>query len=811
MTGLLHDLRYSWRMLVKTRGFTAVAIITLALGIGANTAILSIGRGMFYRPLPYRDAGALGVIWGKDVKRGWSTTNASVGDFQAWQQRASSFASMTAFTWTDYGSFALASNAGADRVRGIAVLPNLFETLGERPFAGRGFLPEEFRGEHRVLLMSYALWQLHFAGDPAIVGGTVRLNRQPYTVIGILPKDFEIPALDDAAQIIVPLRLDSTEALDRTQRLLIGAGRLKTGHSFAEARAELESISTQLAHDHAEDAGFSTNLQTLRAAEGLQDARQKIPIFLWTVALLLSIAAANVAGILLSRFAARQPELVVRSALGASRPRLARQLLTEALMLSLIAGALAILVSQWAAEFLLSYKPFYVPFELHVTLDWFTILTILSISIAVGFLFGLFPSFTIARTDLHQEMSRTGARGAAWLRDQFRNALLVAEIGLSIALLMGAGLMMDTLVRISHINIGFDPKDLALARISLDQTRYASEANQFAFFTSLFEHLASSPGVISATGASHFCDYDPSGWCIGNPIRIPGDRAADRAKDTSTTVVMPGFFAAIRMPILRGREFGEKESAPVAIVDQTFVDKFFPDRDPIGQQIELLHASMRGDVEVKAGLRTIIGVVPPVRRIAYWATPFPQTYVPFSQNPVSSMFAVVRKPELAGAVAIGAAVAALDSELPVYRTATMQGWIDRFYGSQRFELLILAAFSGIALLISASGLYAVISHRVTERTRELGIRLALGASSPNIEWLMLRQTGIPIGGGAVVGLAAAGGLGQLISKFVYGVQSRDPLMLALTCTVVLLISMTAVYIPARRAARMDPLVALRHE
>jgi putative ABC transport system permease protein len=797
-------------MLVKTRWFTAVAIVTLALAIGANAAILSTARGMFYRPLPYRDPGALGVIWGKDVKRGWTTTQTSISDFQVWQQRVSSFESMTAFTWTDYRSFALASNGAAERVRGIAVLPDFLETLGERPFAGRGFLLEEFRGEHRVALMSYALWQSQFGGDPAIVGRAIRLNREPYTVTGVLPKDFEIPVLDDAAQIIVPLRVDSTEAMDRKQRLLIGVGRLRAGHTFAAARAELETSSTQLAHDHAEDTGFTASLQSLRDAEGLQSARQKLPIFLWTVGALLIVAAANVAGILLSRFAARRPELVVRSALGASRLRLTRQMLTEALMLSLIAGALSILIYQWAAELLLSYKPFYIPFEPHVTLDWFTILTVLSISVAVGFLFGLFPSLTIARTDLRQEISRTGARGAAWLHDQFRNALLVAEIALSIALLTGAGLMTNTVARISRINIGFDPKDLCLARISLDRTLYPSEANQLAFFFSLVERLGSRRGVIAATGASHFCNYDPSGWCIGNPIRIP-DNPVDRAKDTSTTVVMPGFFSAIRMPILRGREFRENESAPVAVVDQTFVDQFFPDRDPIGQPIELLQTAMHGDLEVKAGLRTIVGVVPPVRRISYGATPFPQIYVPFSQNPVSSMFVVVRGPELAGAAAIRAAVAALDSELPVYRSATMRGWIDRFYGSQRFELLILAAFSGVALLISASGLYAVISHRVVERTREMGIRLALGATRANIEWVVLRQTAILIGSGAAAGIAAAGVLGQLISKFIYGVSPRDPLMLGLTCAVVLFISIAAVYIPARRASRMDPLTALRHQ
>src|SRR5579871_1929158 len=478
-------------------------------------------------------------------------------------------------------------------------------------------------------------------------------------------------------------------------------------------------------------------------------------------------------------------------------------------MLSLLAAVLAVGVALWTSDVVLAYKPFYMPFELHSTLDWTTVLTILGVSLAIGLTFGIVPAMTVSRTNLNEAMNRSGMRGGApWWRDQTRNALLVGEVGLSVALLAGTAMMVNTLVKISQVNIGFNPDGLTVSRIALDRTRYPSEANQAAFYRALVDKLGSSPGVTAATAASHFCNYDPSGWCIGDPVRVPGNAATEKSPG-SQTVVMAGFFSAIGMPILRGREFNAHESMPVMIVDETFADRFFPNQDPIGQQVELLRSTMTGDEEIKPGLRTIIGVVPVVRRIAYWAKPFPQAYVPFEQNPVPAMFAVIRTRDGAGESPIRAAVSSLDSDLPVYRVNTMKDWITRFYASQRFEMLVLGVFSAIALLISASGLYAVISHRVTQRTREIGVRLALGAKRSDVEWVVLQQAAMLIGGGIAAGIGAASVLGKLISKLVFGVRPQDPATLAAAAGLVLLISMLAVYLPARRAAKMDPLTALR--
>jgi putative ABC transport system permease protein len=814
MNALWQDARYGLRMFAKAPFLTAVAVVTLALGIGANTGVLSVGRTLLYRPLPYRSPDGLVVLWGKNLKQGWDTTMVSVPDVLDWQRQASSFDSITGITWTDYQTFSLASDSGAERLRGAAVLPKLFETLQVQPLIGRGFLLQEFIGEQRVLLLGFSTWETRFAADRRLLGHTIRLNREPYTVVGVLPKDFELPVLDDGVEVVVPLRLDSPDALDRKQRIMFGVGRRKTGATMAQVQTEMTTIGNRLATEYKDDAGYSVNVQNLREGEGLKDLREKLPIFLVTVTLMVLIAAANVAGILLSRFAARKPELVVRSALGASRTRLLQQLLTESVLLTGIAGALALAVAKWVATLLISYKPFYMPYRGAVALGSTALLLIPALAFAIGILFGLLPALSFARTNLNEVMNRSSARvGGAWIQETLRNALVSVEVGLSVALVIGAALMVGTSVRISRVNLGFNPQGLALGRATLDSQRYPSASNQIAFYQSLIAQLQSQPGVEAATAISHFGDFDPLGWDMGNPIAIPGQPKTELAAHRVSAVmaVMPGFFSSFGMPVLRGREFRAQEGAPAIIVDQNFANKFFPNQDPIGKQVELLQDSMRSDETVQPGLRTIIGVVPAVRRIAYWAKPYLHAYVPFGQNPVPSMYVMVRTRDANGTTLIRKAVAGLDSEVPVWLSATMDGWISQFYASQRFELLVMAAFGGIALLISATGLYAVITHRVSQRTRELGIRLALGATRHEVEWVILRQAGLLIGIGISAGLLTALAIGQLLSKFLFGVRPHDPLTFGIAAAFVTAISLIAVYVPARRAALMDPLVALKYE
>jgi putative ABC transport system permease protein len=811
MSGLWNDVRYALRMLAKGPGFTLVAVATLALGIGANTAIVSVGKSVLYRPVPYNDPARIVVLWSKDVKRGFNEMQASVPDLLAYQQRAQSFEALSGFTWTDYKSFSVAGSTGALRIRGLAVMPGLFDVVQMHPLMGREFLPEEFTGEKHVAMLGYDIWRTQFGADSTLLGHTIKVNRETYTVVGVLPKNFEIPVMDAGLQILVPLRLDGADALDRKQRILVGVGSLKPGHTISQARAEIESIGNQLAAEHPEDADLGGVAQALNEI-GLGNAKSELAIFLVTVLLMLLIAAANVAGILLSRFAARQGELTVRSALGASSGRLIRQLVTESVMLAAIAGLLAIVVAQWAGDLLISYRPFYMPNPPDHVLSGAAIAVIVVLSLAIGLLFGLVPALTASRTNLHELMNRVSTRvSAGWMQDKLRNALIVTEVAISVALLVGAGLMINTVVRIARADIGFNPRGLALGRISLDQKRYRSEADQTAFYESLVQRLASEPGLQAATACSHFPDYDPSGWAMGGRVRIPGKPNSEPKLSGFQTAVLPGFFEAMGIPILRGRTFKQSEGEPAIIVDQIFVRTFFPNEDPIGKVVELMESAFSGDEQVKPGVRTIVGVVPTIKRVAYWDHPVPQAYIPYSQNPVPAMYAIVRTADGGGAAVIRKVTGDLDSELPVFWSATMKSWIDKFYAGQRFELLALGAFALVALLISASGLYAVITYRVAQRTRELGVRLALGAGQRDVEFVVLRQAGAVIAIGLFAGLVGSAFIGQVLSKFLYGVKPRDPVTLLAGAALVLLISFIAVYVPARRAAKMDPLVALRYE
>jgi predicted permease len=807
---MANDLRYAFRMLLKSPAFTSLAIATLALGIGSTAGIVLVGRAMLFRTLPYKDPSQLVVLWATNVKQGWTSGPEPVQDVLEWQRRARSFSAVSGFTWTDYESFSLSTGEGAQRINGVAVLPSLFDALGARPLFGRDFLPSEFVGHPRAAIIGYRTWKEQFGGSLDLVGRSIRINREPYTVVGILPDDFELPAITNAAQLLVPLPLDSADAQARGLRLITAFGRLKPGVSMAQAQSEMDVVARAQAADRIEDAGFGVRAGTLRDAEGLQNARQQLPVFLATVLLLMLIAGANVAGILLSRFSTRRGELVVRAALGASRGRLIRQFTTEGLLISIVAGALGLIVAMWVADLVLSFKPFYIPFTFRVRIDAPIMLIVGALSLSIGLVFGCLPAVTATSANMFDLMKRETERISGGWHERLRDGLVVAEMALSVAFLAGAALMVRTMWNIAKVPVGFDPAGLSMGRISLDAARYGTLESQRAFYQSLVSNIAATPGIEAATAASHLVDFDPAGWAMANGVRVPG--AAPAASGTTfVSVVMSGYFGAMRMPLRHGTDFTGREAAPSIIVDQTFADRFFKNADPIGRQVELLQPPMRADESVTPGLRTVIGVVPNVRRVAYWATPFPHAYVPFTQNPVRSMFAIARAPDDSGGVAIRSAVQRIDRDVAIYKSASMPSWIARFYSSQRFELLVLSVFGAIALMIAASGVYAVIAYRVAQRTREMGVRLALGATPSDVQWLVLRQAAGPAGLGLAAGFGTAASVGRMLANFLFDVRPFDPAAFIAVSVFVGSVTLAATVVPIRRALRLDPMQALRTE
>ena len=806
MPNAAHDIRYAFRMLRKSFCFTVVSVATLSLGIGATAGIILVARAMLFRPLPYADPSRVLVLWSTNVKRGWTSGPASVPDVLDWQRRVSSFAAIGGFTWTDYESFAATSADGAERISGVAVLPGLFEALQSRPLFGRDFLPQEFYGGQRVALLGYRSWKERFGGSPDLVGRTIRLNRQAYTIVGILPADFELPVITNAAQVLVPFRLDSKDATDRRQHLITVFGRLRAGIGVPQAQAEMTLISGQLASAHPEDADFGVRLAGLRDSEGLSSARDQLPIFLVTVLLMMLIAGANVAGILLSRFAARRGELATRTALGATRGRLIGQLTTESLLLTGTSGVLALIVALWVADFVVSLKPFYIPYTFTVHLDAGIVAIVAGLSLGLGFVFGGLPALTVANANLNEVITRVSARINAGWQERLRNGLIIVEVALSIAFLVGAALMIGTMWHITHVEIGFDPHNVAVGRMDLDTDRYGSPESQRAFYEKLIIDVAAKPGIDGVTAASHLVDFDPSGWAMANPCRLAGTDAAPVTSFVS--VVMPNYFDVMRIPVRRGSPFSGRDDGPVAIVDETFAERLFPGANPIGREIELLDAPMRADEAVRGGRRTIVGVVSAIHRVAYWAKPIPQVYVPAAQNPVSSMFAIVRA-NAGGVSAIRESVARLDRDVAVYRASTMRSWIDRFYASQRFELLVLSVFGSIALVMTASGLYAAVAFRISQRMRELGIRLALGATHGSIQWLVLRQVGVVVSAGALAGIGLGAAVGRMLAKVLFGVKPFDTPSFVVIAAVVTLVSLAAAFVPIRRKALSNPILALR--
>jgi putative ABC transport system permease protein len=802
MDTLLHDVRYALRQLARTPGFAAIAVVTLALGIGANAAIFSVVNRLLFDPLPFLDTRPLVAVW-ETAPRGTNDRNeVTPGTFRDVRAGTRSLSHVVAHAWW------VANVTGGDRperLQGFRVSPDYFDALGVRPLLGRTFREgEDQPGSDGVVILSHSLWARRYAADSGIVGRTLSINGIPRVVIGVMPEGVRYPA---PAQLWAPLSFSPEFWQNRTAHFLLVTGRLADGATLDEARAELRAVATRLATAYpATNTGAGLTAHELTGDATRMLAPMLRGLFV-AVGFVLLIACANVANLLLARGSGRRRELAVRTALGAARGRLVRQLLTESVVLAVLGGTLGVLVGMWGTGVLVSLVPpehqrFILGFD-QVRTDGavlaFTALT----SLAAALLFGLLPALRASRADLGESL-KDGSPGAG-RRHRLRGALIGAEVALALVLLVGAGLTLRSFAHVVAVSPGFDERGVATAALSLPGRTYDTEAKQVAFYRALDDRLAALPGVTAAGAANVVplcqCNQTTSFDIAGAPRFPPDERP-----DVGFRVVTPGYFAALRIPLREGRllERGDDAAAPrVMVVNDVFARRWFPG-GALGRRVTVFDTLT--PIE-------IVGVVGDVRHNGLAREVQAELYLPHAQAPAQEMVVLARTagdPSLLFG-AIRAEVAALDADLPLADERTMSDVVRLALGPFRFALTLLSGLGGIALVLAGVGIFGVVAHLVGERTREIGIRIALGGSPGSVRALVLRQGLRPVVIGLAAGGAGAFAINAMLANRLPGITGPAPLPLAGAAVLLLLAAVVACLVPARRAVRVDPMVALRTE
>jgi len=798
---LLQDVRYALRTLAQSPAFTLVVVLTLALGIGANTAIFSVVKGVLLTSLPYKDPSRLMVVW---ESNGTSTRNVvNPANYMDWHDRATSFSGLALLSWAGL-TF---TGDHAERVAGRAVTPDFFAVLGATPLLGRTFNEEESRpNSPRVIVLSEALWRRRFGADPAVVGRAVPVAGGTARVVGVMPASFR-PMPLGREEYWEPMALDWSNRA-RNGRYAMALGRLKDGVTIERAQNEMSAIARQLESDAPDfDTGWSATVVPLME-QVVGGAQRTILVVLGAVSLVLLIACANVANLMLARAASHERELAVRTALGASRWRLVRQALVESVILALAGGAAGALLATWGVHLLVAAAPPEVPRIADIRLDITVLAVTALLSMAVGVLFGLPAALSrsgAAIQGVHAATTRTTAGVPA---ARLRGALVIAQMSLAIVLLVGAGLLVRSLQRLIAVDPGFDPANISALTITLPDATYPDSLRRVAFYERLLERVRNMPGVQSA-GIISWLPMTPGNavtslTVVGRPEPAPGQKPT-----AAIRIVDPGYFDAMRIPLRRGRSLATSDrlgSVPVAVISEAMAHQLWSGEDPIGRRVKVdwWHPSV--SVE-------IVGVVGDSRHDGLDAEIQPTLFYPFAQESQGGMSLVLRS-ELPPATLtrmVRAAVSELDQELPVTDAVTMYHRISEMMTDRRYPAFVLGLFAGLALTLAAVGIYGVLSYTVGQRTREIGVRLALGARPADVlravlgSGLRLTLVGVALGG-TVAGLAA-GALGRLL----YGVHPLDPVTFAIVTLVLVGVALLAMAAPARRAVRVDPMVALRNE
>ncbi len=803
IAGILADVRFTVRTLGKHRFFTAMAVLSLGLGIGATTTILSAAHAILVRPLPYPRADELVALYAGVPDKGWHGSNISYLDYRSWQEQNRTFRDIGIHTWA---TLSLSGEQEPERVDAAAVSANLFPILGIDPILGRGFLPEEsVPNGPRVLLLGHALWKRRYAADPAIVGKSITADGRPWTVVGVMPPAFAFPDRGQAWIPFVPEPWDD----DRGSRGYAGAiGRLKPGVPLLTARADLDAISIRLQREFPKDNfGWMAEASSLRD-DLVGDLRRPLEIFLLAAAFLLLIVCANLANLVLARGADRRRELAVRLAIGAGRRRLVRQLLTESIVLAVAGGVLGGALAVGGLRLFRLAFPNDVPFYIRLGVDGTALWITAAVSLATGILFGTFPACRATALDLTAALRDGNRSGDGVDRSRFRRALVTAEFALSFALLVGAGLLIKSYRGLTSTDLGFEEHGILSVRVSLPEATYGNAVRTGTFFRELFERLGALPGITSV-GSAQGIPF--SGWNVQGEMAIEG-RPPRRKGDELTVhfqLITPGYFPTIGAPIVRGRNLtaADRDSASiVAVINETLVRREFAGTDPIGKRIR------SGGDDSKNPWFTIVGVVRDFRHYRLPQPMGPALYLPFFAQPQSTQTVVLRTTLADPRALIGpvrAALKAIDPEVPAYQVQTFDEVVSRSLWRQRLQGQTLGIFAVLALVLASVGIYGVISYSVAQRTRELGVRLALGATKTDVQSLVLKQGLVLVGLGTVVGTALALSSARLLEGALYGVKATDPPVFGIVFVVLALSALVACYLPARRAAAVDPLVAMR--
>jgi putative ABC transport system permease protein len=833
MSSLLQDFRFGVRMLVKNPIFTLVAVVTLSLGIGANTALFSVVDAVLLRPLPYPEADRLVFLWSTMPSQGISISGSALPDYQAWRDQNRVFEGLGGFY---YGNFNLSSQGGAPEfIQGAYITPNLFQVLKISPAMGRSFANEEEQfGKHRVVLLSHGLWERRFGGAREIVGREIKLGADNYTVVGVMPRG--LPFFDNLPEVELwtPISFAPDDSLaTRNNHFVVLVGRLKPGVTTEQAQADVSGIAASLEQQFPDNKGMGASI--VRMQEQLAgDSRKGLLVLLGAVGFVLLVACVNVANLLLARASARSKELAIRASLGASRARIMRQVIIECLPLGLIAGLIGTLLAVWGIDLLSTLLPETLPRGNPIDVNSRVLIFTFALALLTILIFGLLPALQAARADVRDALNEGGRSGMGSRRQgRLRRLLVITEVALALVLLVGSGLLIRSFIKLRQVDVGFSAQNIVTMRVPLPQSKYSfpiaatdqREPAGLAFFDQLLTRVRSLPGVEAATAATILPLGVGESW--GKFMTIDGrpESSLERVPLVRFALISPEYFRTFGVEVIKGRSFLENDkgnSQPVAIINESLARRFFPNEDPVGKTIFMgppdnLRPPEEQRPETRPLRRTIVGVVSDVKGSSLTQSTSALVYAPLTQHRLEGWSNTLMLAVKSGVSpttltsAITEQVRGLDPDQPVTAVRTIDELLSRTLSEARFSLSLFGLFAALALILAAIGIYGVMATTVTQRTHEIGLRMALGAQRHDVLRLILRQGMVLVLVGVAVGLVFALGLTRLMSTLLFEVSPTDPITLVAITLLLAVVALLACYLPARRATKVDPMVALRYE